>query len=83
MKKIFYLSFGISILFSCNTRTKKIHHSCTVTSFEEQKKYSIHDEMSRTKYTVGTSCGDRKFIVYRKYNIGDTITLTEVILEKD
>ena len=52
-------------------------------NFEEQKKYSIHDEMSRTKYTVGTSCGDRKFIVYRKYNIGDTITLTEVVVDKD
>lgn len=83
MKKIFYLSFFIPILFSCRTRGEKIHHLCTVTSSVEKKKYSIHDEIIPIKYIVGTSCGDRKFTVYKKYNIGDTITLTEVIVEKD
>lgn len=83
MKKILYLFLGASILFSCNSKKKEIHHTCTVTSFEEQKKYSIHDEMNKTRYTVGTSCGDRRFTVYKRYNIGDTIILTEIVIDKD
>jgi hypothetical protein len=38
--------------------------------------------MNRARYIVTTSCGDRRFIVYKKYNVGDTITLTEIVLEK-
>jgi hypothetical protein len=81
MKKI-TLFLLIVIISSCTVRDKKkIHHVCTVTSCEMVPKVSVMDEINRTTYKVKTSCGERAFVVYRKYNIGDTVTLTEVIIK--
>jgi len=83
MKKIIYLLFLTSFIFSCTIKNKrKIHHVCTVTSCEMEPKVSVLQEINRTTYKVRTSCGQRVFSVYREYNIGDTIILTEVILEE-
>jgi hypothetical protein len=81
MKKIALLFLVITIA-SCTVRNeKKIHHVCTVTSCEMVPKVSVMDEINRTTYKVKTSCGERVFVVYHKYNIGDTVTLTEVIIK--
>lgn len=83
MKKIFYL-FGISVLFSCNTKRKEIQHTCVVTSCKAINKISIHDQMDpRTRYIVSTSCGNRKFTVYMNYKVGDTVKLTEIFIDKN
>lgn len=83
MKKIVMIFFVIPLIFSCSLKKKKeIIRFCQVTSCKEEPKVSIHDQMNpRPKYIVSTSCGNRKFTVYRKYNIGDTVKLTEVVIE--
>jgi hypothetical protein len=81
MKKIALL-FLITIVSSCKIKNKEeIHHYCTVTSCEAVPKVSVLDDISRKSYRVKTSCGERVFIVYNKYNIGDSVTLTEVIIK--
>jgi hypothetical protein len=81
MKKIALL-FLIIIVSSCKIKNKEeIHHDCTVTSCEAVPKVSVLDDISRKSYRVKTSCGERVFIVYHKYNIGDSVTLTEVIIK--
>ncbi len=81
MKKNLLL-FLIIAITSCTVRNEnKIHHVCTVTSCEMVPKVSVMDEINRTTYKVKTSCGERVFVVYHKYNIGDTVTLTEVIIK--
>ncbi len=81
MKKI-ALFILIAIISSCKIRNKeKIHHVCKVTSCEMVPKVSVIDEINRTAYKVKASCTERVFVVYHKYNIGDTITLTEVIIK--
>jgi hypothetical protein len=82
MKKISLIIILSLLIFSCNYKKKKIYHVCRITSFREEPRVSIHDQMNRARYIVTTSCGDRRFIVYKKYNVGDTITLTEIVLEK-
>jgi hypothetical protein len=81
MKKIALL-FSAAIITSCTIKEeKKIQHSCKVTYCEIQPKVSVMDEINRTTYKIKTSCSDRIFICYREYKVGDTITLTEVILK--
>lgn len=82
MKKILIPVVLCALIFSCSIKKRKIHHVCQITSFTEEPRISIHEQMNRPRYTVTTSCGKRRFTVYKKYNVGDTITLTEVIIEK-
>lgn len=82
MKKILLSPILLSLIISCNSKKTNIDYTCVITSFKEEPKISIHEQMNRTRYVVTTSCGSRKFVVYRKYNIGDTIKLTEVVIGK-
>lgn len=82
MKKTLSLILISIFISSCNFKKKEIIRFCEVTSCKKEQKVSIHDQMNpRPKYIVSTSCGNRKFTVYRKYNIGDTVKLTEVVIE--
>jgi len=81
MKKLIIPFIYTLLIFSCTTKKTRIDYVCEITSCKEEPKISIHDQMnSRTRYTVSTSCDNRKFTVYRKYNIGDTVKLTEIVI---
>lgn len=82
MKKILIPVISCFLIFSCNIKKTRIEYVCQITSCKEEAKISVHDYMDpRPKYVVSTSCGDRKFVVYRKYNVGDTVNLTKIVLE--
>jgi len=82
MKKIIISLIPSILIFSCTTKNTRIDYVCEITSCKEEPKISVHDHMNpRTRYIVSTSCGNRKFTVYKKYNIGDTVNLTEIVIE--
>lgn len=81
MRKIFF-AIPVVLAFSCTNNGKRNTYECVITSVKEEPKISIHDQMNKTKYTVITSCSKNKFVVYNKYNVGDTVIINRIILEE-
>ena len=77
MKKIFIPVFFVTLLFSCNNRTKIEQKKCVVNYCVElvNTSTSIHEEINRSKkkWKIKTSCGNI-FISTKPYEIDDTVT---------